>query len=586
MKKIFTLAFMAFFCSLGMMAQVVLGDIKFSLGEGKKINPANGKIVITFPNVSGVEDPTTTTFMIDGSFTADEVEPSKFDKIEGTFAEGITLELSEFELQPSTAYALNITSVMVDGTELAADTTYVLNFKTRSAERKMSWTFTIDEESSAQIVAEAEANIAGSETEDETKYMDIQKNGSSTKRYYVPAKNYEEITLPDGSLLPMTEDLLFKFGNKVFYVGKYNDGSYKDLISFNGQNQYMTIPDVKAGDVITFYANRATNGNASRQTCIQAMYAAAIATGGLESSTGVADSIWLGSAYANYKFEALADGDITFRFSNTLLKTITIEEGKPKVPRNYSVVAQYQAEGSDAIVLKELVAKTEGITGSTIKANYPYWLADAEGNAYTHGVKGSEFVESFDLKYGEGDTIFVINYAKTAYTGVAYLSEGEDIEGSILCTSPNAAIRSSMGKAAYVMEDTKLVTLQPGTYKIRAILFDAGKTPGYVCVFSKGATENDEISLTANATNWTEAESDLLTITEATDIKLLSGGSDTYGLDVVMIYASDDVPEDPQGITEVNAGAQKMAARKLMKEGKILIQTEAGTVNVAGQLVK
>ena len=140
MKKIFTLAFMAFFCSLGMMAQVVLGDIKFSLGEGKKINPANGKIVITFPNVSGVEDPTTTTFMIEGSFTADEVEPSKFDKIEGTFAEGITLELSEFELQPSTAYALNITSVKVDGTELAADTTYVLNFKTRSAERKMSWT--------------------------------------------------------------------------------------------------------------------------------------------------------------------------------------------------------------------------------------------------------------------------------------------------------------------------------------------------------------------------------------------------------------------------------------------------------------
>lgn len=586
MKKIFTLAFMAFFCSLGMMAQVVLGDIKFSLGEGKKINPANGKIVITFPNVSGVEDPTTTTFMIEGSFTADEVEPSKFDGIEGTFAEGITLELSEFELQPSTAYALNITSVKVDGTELAADTTYVLNFKTRSAERKMSWTFTIDEESSAQIVAEAEANIAGSETEDETKYMDIQKNGSSTKRYYVPAKNYEEITLPDGSLLPMTEDLLFKFGKKVFYVGKYNDGSYKDLISFNGQNQYMTIPDVKAGDVITFYANRATSGSATKQTCIQAMYAAAIATDGLESSTGVADSIWLGSAYANYKFEALADGDITFRFSNTLLKTITIEEGKPKVPRNYSVVAQYKEDGSDAIVLKELVAKTEATTGSTIKANYPYWLADAEGNAYTHGAKGSEFVESFDLKYGEGDTIFVVNYAKTAYTGVAYLSEGEDIEGSILCTSPNAAIRSSMGKAAYVLEDTKLVTLQPGTYKIRAILFDAAKDPGYVCVFSKGATENDEISLTANATNWTEAESDLLTITEATDIKLLSGGSDNTGLDVVMIYVSDDVPDDPQGITEVNAGAQKMAARKLMKEGKILIQTEAGTVNVAGQLVK
>ena len=584
MKKIFTLAIVAFFCSLGMMAQVALGDIKFSLGEGKKINPVTGKILITFPDVTGVDDVTSTSFMIEGSFSATEVDPIDFDGLEGTFAEGITLELSEFELQPSTEYALTITSVKVDGTELAADTTYVLNFKTRSAERKMSWTFTIDEESSAQIVAEAEANIAGSETEDETKYMDIQKSGSSTKRYYVPAKNYEEITLPDGSLLPMTEDLLFKFGKKVFYVGKYNDGSYKDLISFNGQNQYMTIPDVKAGDVITFYANRATSGNASKQTCIQAMYAAAIATDGLESSTGVADSIWLGSAYANYKFEALADGDITFRFSNTLLKTITIEEGKPKVPRKYSVVAQYKEDGSDAIVLKELVAETEAITGSTIKANYPYWLADAEGNAYTHGAKGSEFVESFDLKYGEGDTIFVINYAKTAYTGVAYLSEGEDIEGSILCTSPNAAIRSSMGKAAYVMEDTKLVTLQPGTYKIRAILFDAGKTPSYTCVFGVGIDDANDVFLSANATNWTEAESDLLTITEATDITLRAGGSETTGLDVVMIYASTDAPDE--GIVDVNADAKKMAVRKVMQNGQVLIVTKAGTVNVAGQLLK
>ena len=577
MKKIFTLAFMAFFCSLGMMAQVVLGDIKFSLGEGKKINPANGKIVITFPNVSGVEDPTTTTFMIEGSFTADEVEPSEFDGIGATFAEGITLELSEFELQPSTAYALNITSVKVDGTELAADTIYVLNFKTRSAERKMSWTFVIDETSSAMIMEEGNANQDGA---DVTKYQPV----GSKNRWYVPSRNYEEILLPDGTALPMTEDLLFKFGNKSFYVG-----DYKNRICFNNNNQMLVIPDCKVGDVITFSALRSSKSN----TYMQAMNGCAIAPDGKVSSvTGLQDSIPMSSSLASHKFEVQIDGDVTFKIGNTLMTAITIEEGQPKVPRKYSVVAQYKEEGSDAIVLKELVANTEAITGSTVKANYPYWLADAEGNAYTHGAKGSEFVESFDLKNGDGDTIFVINYAKTAYTGVAYLSEGEDIEGSVLCTSANAAIRSSMGKAAYVQEDTKLVTLQPGTYKIRAILFDAGKTPGYVCLFTKGETENDEIYLNATSTNWTEAESDLITLDAAADITLGAGGSDNTGLDVVMIYASDDVPDDPQGIddsqgiTEVNAGAQKMAARKLMKEGKILIQTEAGTVNVAGQLMK
>ena len=44
MKKISTLAFMAFFFCLSSVAQVVLGDINFSLGEGKKINPTTGKL--------------------------------------------------------------------------------------------------------------------------------------------------------------------------------------------------------------------------------------------------------------------------------------------------------------------------------------------------------------------------------------------------------------------------------------------------------------------------------------------------------------------------------------------------------------
>ena len=545
MKKITTLALLTMFACLGVMAQIELGDIKFSLGEGKKINPVTGKITVTFPNVQGVEDPTATIFALEGNFGD---EDTAFDGIEATFASGYTFDLAEFELQPSTDYALTITSVKVEGQELAPDGGYVLNFKTRGAERKMAWTFTIDAESSAQIVAEGSANPAGGEAEDATKFMDITKNDATTHRYYVPARNYEEIMLPDGSALPMTEDLLFKFGNKSFYVGD-TEGSYKDVICFNGQNQYMTIPDVKEGDVITFYANRATKGSATKQTCIQAMNSTAIAVSdGIESSTGVQDSIWLGSAYANYKFEAQVDGDLTFRFSNCLLKTVSIEEAKPKVPRNYNVVAAY-TDGDNTVTLKELVAKTSGTTGSTIKANYPYWLVDAEGVAYTHGVKGNEFFEAFDLKnYGENaDTTFVINYKKTDYAGVVYLSEGEDIEGAVLCTNANAAIRSSMGKAGYVTEDTKLVTLQPGTYKIRAIIFDAGKTASYVCTLTKGEGEENEINLSATATNWTEAESDLLTITEPTDITLKAGGSDTTGLDVIMIYASEDAPEDPDG---------------------------------------
>lgn len=381
----------------------------------------------------------------------------------------------------------------------------------------------------------------------------------------------------------MTEDLLFKFGAKVFYVGG-QDGNFANQICFNGQNQYVTIPDCQEGDVIIFNANRSTKGSASKQTCIQAMNSAAIAPDGIEASTGVKDSIWLGSTYANFKFEVQEAGDITFRFSNCLLKTITIEEGQEKLPRNYNVVAAYKTD-DNTLELKELVPLTPGTTGSTIKANYPYWLTDAEGKVYTHGSKGNEFVEVFDLKNVEGDTTFVVNYTKTVYEGAVYLSEGEDIPAALLVNHANTAIRSSMGKAAYVAEDTKLVTLQPGTYKIRAVLFDV-KPVSYVCQLTKGAGEENEIYLSSTADNWTEVESDLLTITEATDITLKASTADNQGIDVILIYASTDAPDDPDGIVDVNAAGQKAAVRKVLKGGKLLIETETGTVNVAGIEVK
>lgn len=569
MKKIFTLAFMAFFFCLGSMAQVVLGDINFSLKEGMKINPTTGKITVTFPNVTGVADPTTTSFVMAGAFN-----DSEFDGVEGTFASGVTLDLAEFELQPATDYALKITSVKVDGTELAPAEGYTLNFKTRGAERKMSWSFAIDDASLEQIAADAADNADG----DAARYIDITKSGNA--RYYVPARNYQEIMLPDGTALPASEDLLFKFGEKAFYVSGHG-GGWADAIVFNGNDQFMVIPDCQVGDVITFNANRATKASDSKRTCIQAMNGAAIAPEGIVSSTEIQDSVQLGSAYANFKFEVQTPGDITFRFSNCYVKTIEISEAQEKLPRNYSVVAAYVDE-DNTTVLKELVAKTEGITGSTVKANYPYWLTDADAKVYTHGAKGSEFIEAFDLKNGEGDTIFVVNYKKTEFEGVVFLSEGEDLQGAVECTNGNAVVRSSMAKAGYVTEDLKLVTLQPGTYKIRAVLFDANKEPSYICTLATGEGEDNEIYLSATATNFDERESDLLTITEATDLTLKAGGGDNQGIDVIMIYAAT---EDPDGIVKVNADAQK-AVRKVAKNGQILIETETGIFNALGVQMK
>ena len=582
MKKISTLAFMAFFSCLSLMAQVELGNINFSLGEGKKINPNTGKITVTFPNVTGVADPTTTSFVLEGNFGN---EDTAFDGVEGTFASGVTFDLADFGLEPSTDYTLTITSVKVGGEEKAAEGGYKLNFKTRGAERKMSWTFQIDEETKAKIIADDGNDPAFNESNGGNFWKCIKTD----ERHFIhQSLKDSEIMLDADNVFPFTEDLTFNAGADKMFVGDLT-GVFAGMLVFNATNLKMTIPDCKVGDVITFSGVNATKGNASKQTCIYTLNGEALTSEGIQKLNGeegelVYDSVWV-SAKGTFKFEAQVDGDIAFYFGNFRMTSIEITEAQEKLPRNYTVVAAY-TDGENTTVLKELVGKTEAITGSTIKANYPYWLADAEGKVYTHGAKGTPFEESFDLVNGEGDEQFVINYAKTDYEGVVFLSEGEDLPGAVPCTHANAAIRSSMGKAGYVTEDLVLVTLQPGTYKIRAVLFDGDKTPAYVCTLTKGEGEENEIYLSASATNWTETESDLLTITEPTNITLKAGGGENNGVDVIMIYASDDAPEDPDGIATLKGAAQTVAVRKLMKDGQMLIQTPSGIYNAVGVQVK
>ena len=535
MKKLSTFAFMAFFFCLGSMAQVVLGDINFSLKEGQKISPKTGKITVSFPNVSGVADPTATSFVIAGAFS--DID---FDGVEGSFATGVTLDLAEFELQPATAYTLKITSVKVDGAELAPAEGYALNFKTRGAERKMQWTFTIDEASVAKILEDE--NAESNETAGTGTYWSVI---TANQRHYIHQKlTNSEVMLDANTPLPMTEDLLFTINADKVYVGDVTDTKYKNSLVFNANAQQITVPDCQEGDVITFNSCKyATKPSSSKFPVIVAL--------------------------------------VSFSIGQCNLTGITVSEAQPKLPRNYNVVAAFVGE-DNTTVLKELVGKTEGVTGSSIKVNYPYWLTDADGKVYTHGAKGSEFLEAFDLKNGEGDTTFVVSYKATEYEGVVFLSEGEDLTGAVECTNANAVVRSSMGKAGYVTEDLKLVTLQPGTYKVRAVLFDADKEPAYICTLTKGAGEENEIYLSAVSTNWTETESDLLTITEPTDITLKAGGGENHGVDVIMIYAATD---NPDGIVELKA-TKKAEARKVVKNGQVLIETEAGIFNTLGVQMK
>ena len=578
-KQLLTLVALLF-AAVTAMAQVNLGNPKWNVKDGGKCSPSK-VITFFFPNPEGVNS--STVISVGGNFYEagqEAGEENAFSGFEVNVTIPVEFALEDFDAQPNTSYVLKITSVKIGDEELIGDTTYTLNFTTRGAERQMLWTFTIDEESVNKIKADD-----GNVSDGEGKYWKVL--GVDTRHYVHQKLNNEEIMLDANTPLPMTEGLNFTFGADKVYVGDVVTTKHKDRLSFNANNLYMTVPDCKAGDIITINANRATKASATKFTCIVAMDGAAEAIDGITSSSGMKDSLQLGSSFANFKFTVLQDGDVTLKLSNALVKSLEITEARPIVDCVYSVKAIYQ-DGDNVKELKTLVPETVGKTNDVVKVNYSYWLTDGEGNLYTYGTKGNEFLEKFDLI---SDTTFVISYKKVAdVSDVVFLSEGENFfdeenqERTIeMVTQANSAVRSSNGKAAYATADTKITTLPAGTYTFKAIIFDnTGKNSGFIQSIGISEKTDEDLLLAANADNWTEAQETFILENEG-DIIWRAGGNENKGIDIMVIYKSDG----GDAVASVEAAETAApATRKVVKDGKFLIETANGTFTAAGAQVK
>lgn len=578
-KQLLTLVALLF-AAVTAMAQVNLGNPKWNVKDGGKCSPSK-VITFFFPNPEGVNS--STVISVGGNFYEAGQEAGEENAFSG-YVVNVTIPvefaLEDFDAQPNTSYVLKITSVKIGDEELIGDTTYTLNFTTRGAERQMAWTFTIDEESVNKIKAD-DGNVSGGEGE----YWKVVEVDT---RHNVHQKlNNEEIMLDANTPLPMTEGLTFTFGADKVYVGDVVTTKHKDRLSFNANNLYMTVPDCKVGDIITINANRATKPSTKKFTCIVAMDGAAEAIDGITSSSGMKDSLQLDSKFANFKFTVLQDGDVTLKFSNALVKSLEITEARPIVDCKYSVKAIYK-DGDNVKELKTLVPETVGKTNDVVKVNYSYWLTDGEGNLYTYGTKGNEFLEKFDLI---SDTTFVISYKKVAdVSDVVFLSEGEDFfdeenqERTIeMVTQANSVIRSSNGKAAYATADTKITTLPAGTYTFKAIIFDnTGKSSGFIQSIGISENTGEDLLLAANADNWTEAQETFILENEG-DIIWRAGGNENKGIDIMVIYKSDGA----DAVASVEAAETAApATRKVVKDGKFLIETANGTFTAAGAQVK
>ena len=578
-KQLLTLVALLF-AAVTAMAQVNLGNPKWNVKDGGKCSPSK-VITFFFPNPEGVNS--STVISVGGNFYEAGQEAGEENAFSG-YVVNVTIPvefaLEDFDAQPNTSYVLKITSVKIGDEELIGDTTYTLNFTTRGAERQMLWTFTIDSTSVDKIKAD-DGNVEGGEGE----YWKVL--GVDTRHYVHQKLNNEEIMLDANTPLPMTEGLNFTFGADKVYVGDVVTTKHKDRLSFNANNLYMTVPDCKAGDIITINASRATKASATKFTCIVAMDGAAEAIDGITSSSGMKDSLQLSGNFENFKFTVLQDGDVTLKLSNALVKSLEITEARPIVDCKYSVKAIYK-DGDNVKELKTLVPETVGKTNDVVKVNYSYWLTDGEGNLYTYGTKGNEFLEKFDLI---SDTTFVISYKKVAdVSDVVFLSEGEDFfdeenqERTIeMVTQANSVIRSSNGKAAYATADTKITTLPAGTYTFKAIIFDnTGKTSGFIQSIGISENTGEDLLLAANADNWTEAQETFILENEG-DIIWRAGGNENKGIDIMVIYKSDGA----DAVASVEAAETAApATRKVVKDGKFLIETANGTFTAAGAQVK
>ena len=578
-KQLLTLVALLF-AAVTAMAQVNLGNPKWNVKDGGKCSPSK-VITFFFPNPEGVNS--STVISVGGNFYEAGQEAGEENAFSG-YVVNVTIPvefaLEDFDAQPNTSYVLKITSVKIGDEELIGDTTYTLNFTTRGAERQLSWTFTIDSTSVEKIKAD-DGNVEGGEGE----YWKVV--GVDARHYVHQKLNNEEIMLDANTPLPMTEGLTFTFGADKVYVGDVVTTKHKDRLSFNANNLYMTVPDCKVGDIITINASRATKASATKFTCIVAMDGAAEAIDGIKSSSGMKDSVQLGGSFANFKFTVLQDGDVTLKLSNALVKSLEITEARPIVDCTYSVKAIYK-DGDNVKELKTLVPETVGKTNDVVKVNYSYWLTDGEGNLYTYGTKGNEFLEKFDLI---SDTTFVISYKKVAdVSDVVFLSEGEDFfneenqERTIeMVTQANSAVRSSNGKAAYATADTKITTLPAGTYTFKAIIFDnTGKSSGFIQSIGISENTDEDLLLAANADNWTEAQETFILENEG-DIIWRAGGNENKGIDIMVIYKSDGA----DAVASVEAAETAApATRKVVKDGKFLIETANGTFTAAGAQVK
>ncbi len=214
----------------------------------------------------------------------------------------------------------------------------------------------------------------------------------------------------------------------------------------------------------------------------------------------------------------------------------------------------FNAVDEEGNPLQEGIVKGTNFEGETFDVGYPYAI-NVDSTLYTSDKLSSD-KKGYYLSYTlEADNqVKDITFKPTTTTDIVFLSEAENIEGLTKATNANTFVRSSNGGSAYAAEaDVEITKLQPGKYKLTAVICDATKNAGSEWNFLAG--ENNIFKFTASSVNWAQGTSEEFEVNAETPIYLAKGGNANQAVDFVYIQKTGDAEALPT-FTEVNSIAE------------------------------
>ena len=186
--------------------------------------------------------------------------------------------------------------------------------------------------------------------------------------------------------------------------------------------------------------------------------------------------------------------------------------------------------------LNTTIASGKSIEGDAVTVGYPRYINN-NGTLYTKATTNSQYRISFTPDANNYSK--TLEYTATQTNNVVYYSEAENIEGLTVNTSGNVAIRASNALAALANIDTIITTLPAGKYIIHAGVFSSANNPSYTIKFTAGS---QTLSAPVTYINASEVALEEITLTEATDLKLLAEGmGNNCLLDYIYIVRTGEI---------------------------------------------